>query len=211
MKVDFLTPETGWFSDVANRLGEEVRRKGHECRIVHRHEDLERGELLYILSYLRIVPPHVLDLHEQNIVIHGSDLPSGRGFSPLSWQILENPEEVVFTLFEAAEAVDAGDYYMKRSLPLDGTELFHEWRAKGGALIAEMALEFLERRTALPRIAQEGEGTHYRRRSEADDEVLPDESLAQIFDKLRACDPDSYPVWFTHRGRRYFLRLDPGE
>lgn len=211
MKVDFLTPETGWFSEVATSLVEDARRRGHECRIFHRHEDLDNGELLFILSYLRIIPLETLNFHDQNIVIHGSDLPSGRGFSPLSWQILQNPREVTFTLFEAAEEVDAGDYYLKRSLSLDGTELFHEWRAKSGALIAEMALEFLERHTELPPIAQEGEATTYRRRKEEDDEVLPEESLAQIFDKLRICDPDSYPVWFSHRGRRYFLRLESDE
>lgn len=208
MKVNFLTPSTGWFSSVAEELLREVSQRGYESRQFENHEKLEKGDILYILSYLKIIPQKYLSLHDMNIVIHGSDLPKGRGFSPLSWQISEDSREIVFTLFEAGDEVDSGDYYMKREMKLDGTELFHEWRSKCAAFVSDMALEFLDHKDSYPPSLQSGEATLYPKRGEADDEVLPEHSLEMIFDKLRACDPDRYPVWFRFRGRKYSLRMD---
>jgi methionyl-tRNA formyltransferase len=208
MKVDFLTPSTGWFSSVAEELLREVSQRGHESRQFENHEKLEKGDVLYILSYLKIIPQKYLGLHDMNLVIHGSDLPKGRGFSPLSWQISEDSREIAFTLFEAGDEVDSGDYYMKRKMELDGTELFHEWRSKCAAFVADMALEFLDNTDSHPPSPQSGEATFYPKRGEADDEVLPEHSLEMMFDKLRACDPDRYPAWFRFRGRKYSLRMD---
>ena len=208
MKVDFLTPSTGWFSRVAEELLREVTQRGHESRHFENHEKLEKGDVLYILSYLKIIPKKYLGLHDMNLVIHGSDLPKGRGFSPLSWQISEDSRVIVFTLFEAKDEVDSGDYYMKREMELDGTELFHEWRSKCANFVAEMALEFLDNKDSHPPSSQSGETTFYPKRGEADDEVLPEHSLEMIFDKLRASDSDRYPVWFRFRGRKYSLRMD---
>jgi len=211
LKVAFLTPEEGWFSGTIPSLMDEVGRRGHETRVFHRHEDLERGELLFLLSYLRIVPPEFLSLHKRNVVIHGSDLPKGRGFSPLSWQVSEDARKITFTLFEASEEADVGDYYLKRSMPLNGTELFHEWRAKSAAFIKGMALDFLDRYDEWQAMPQEGEVTHYRKRKRIDEEISPRDILSDVFDKLRASDPNRYPVWFFHRGRRYNLRLEVAE
>lgn len=208
MKVNFLTPSTGWFSSVTEKLLREVSQRGHESRQFENHEKLEKGDILYILSYLKIIPKKYLGLHDMNIVIHGSDLPKGRGFSPLSWQILEDRREIVFTLFEAGDEVDSGDYYIKRKMKLDGTELFQEWRSKCAAFVSDMALEFLDNKDSYTSSLQSGEATFYPKREKADDEVMPEHSLEMMFDKLRACDPERYPVWFRFRGRKYSLRME---
>ena len=33
-------------------------------------------------------------MNKNNIVVHASDLPKGRGFSPMSWQILEGKNKI---------------------------------------------------------------------------------------------------------------------
>ena len=50
----------------------------------------------------------ILALHKNNLVIHASDLPQGKGWSPMPWQIAEGRNDIVFTLFEAVAGVDAG-------------------------------------------------------------------------------------------------------
>ena len=207
MKINILTTSNCWFYNHVKELSQKFC-SGNIVRLFDSHENLVKGDILYILSYLKIIPQKYLGLHDMNIVIHGSDLPKGRGFSPLSWQISEDKREIVFTLFEVGDEVDAGDYYMKRKMSLDGNELFHEWRSKCADFISDMALEFLHNKDNYPPSLQSGEATFYPKRGKADDEVMPEHSLEMMFDKLRACDPDRYPVWFRFRGRKYSLRME---
>ena len=49
-----------------------------------------------------------------------SNLPKGRGFSPLQWQILKN-----ICLIEALFKFDSGNIFLKK-IKLDGFELYDE-------------------------------------------------------------------------------------
>ena len=46
-------------------------------------------ELLIILSFYKIIPEKYLKISRHNLVVHESDLPKGKGHSPLYWQILQ--------------------------------------------------------------------------------------------------------------------------
>ena len=50
-----------------------------------------------------------------------SNLPNGKGFSPLQWQILEGKDDMVIHL--TSEEFDSGDIIDQIELKLDGTEL----------------------------------------------------------------------------------------
>ena len=69
-----------------------------------------------IFSYFKKIPPKYLKFSKFNLVIHGSDLPYGRGMSPISWQILKGKTKIVFTLFEANKEYDRGKYYLKKKI-----------------------------------------------------------------------------------------------
>ena len=176
-----------------------------------KHRELPQGELCFILGYLRIVPEEILSRHKHNLVVHESALPQGRGCSPMGWQILDDERSIVFTLFEAEAGVDSGAIYLQQTLNLDGTELYPEWRAKQAALTAELVAAFLDRYPEIQGRAQTGEPSTFRKRGAEDDELDPNLPLGQLFDQLRICDPDQYPAWFSFRGRRYKLRIDPWE
>ena len=45
---------------------------------------------------------------------HPSNLPKGRGFSPIAWEILNNSDKLTFTLFETNEKVDDGETTIKK-------------------------------------------------------------------------------------------------
>ncbi|HEX8578755.1 MAG TPA: formyltransferase family protein, partial [Allosphingosinicella sp.] len=142
------------------------------------------------------------------IVVHASALPNGRGFSPVVWQILEGLNEIPVSMIFAAEAVDAGDIVMQRTLRLRGHELNDEVRNKLGALIVAMCLDYLALPHPPPGLPQQGEPSWYARRRPQDSRFDPNKTIAEQFNLLRVVDNDRYPAFFEHRGHRYVLKIE---
>lgn len=211
MKINILTSLDAEFAESAKQLQRGLSRFGHKSKIYTDHTAIANGDILFILSYFKILTNVELSLHTNNIVIHASDLPFGRGFSPMSWQIAEGRNLVVFSLFEAAEEIDAGKIYFKRSLELNGAELYFEWKKLQNQMVIEMALDFVARLPDILKqgVAQDGVGNIYRRRNKTDDQLDISKSLSSQFDLLRICNPDRFPAWFTYRGRSFKIRIDP--
>jgi len=53
-----------------------------------------------------------------NLVVHESDLPRGKGFAPVKWQILDGKKEIPVCLLETTEQVDSGDILGKYTFNL---------------------------------------------------------------------------------------------
>ena len=107
-----------WIIPYVIKLKEKIIKKfNFPVKLIYKHEDVIKGEVLCLLSCEKIFKN--LNYNDYNLVIHESDLPSGKGWSPLTWQVLEGKNEIPVTLFEAAESVDAGKIYAKEYLKLN--------------------------------------------------------------------------------------------
>ena len=209
LRIGVLTSPNQWFVPYAKKLADFFG----GARVLFDHEAIEEGfDILFILSYHRIVPPEYLRKNGHNIVVHASDLPKGKGWAPMFWQILEGKNEIPFTLFEAADGVDNGDVYMKRTLKLDGYELNAELRRKQAEFILKMCQEFVKERIYLQKpLPQEGEESFYPKRTPEDSRLDPDKTLREQFNLLRIVDNDAYPAFFEIDGHRYVLKIEKEE
>lgn len=170
-------------------------------------ESRGRGDLLFLISCHEIVPARLRALYRAALVIHASDLPRGRGWSPLVWQILEGRNDIPVTLLEAADPVDSGAIWHQVWLRFQGHELADEIHAAlFAAELALMDFAVANLEDVQPR-SQAGEVSHYRRRVPEDSRLDPAGSLAEQFNLLRVADPDRYPAFFDHLGHRYALRV----
>lgn len=173
-----------------------------DIQLVTRVAELEKlvGEFLFLLSCTEVVRPEVYLRFARACVIHESDLPNGRGWSPLAWQILEGKNEIVISAITCAEQVDRGDILAQRTLRLDGTELYDEINRKRNHIRRQLIMDVIAKNPA-PR-AQAGEPSYYKRRYPADSELDPSRSIEDQFDLLRICDP-RFPPFFKMRGCTY--------
>ena len=206
MKIAILTSPNQWFVSYAQQLQEHI----NHASLFFEHENIsENFDIVFILSYHRIIDTQYLAKHKHNIVIHASDLPQGKGWAPMFWQILEGKNEIPFTMFEASEGVDDGKVYMKKVLNFTGFELNTELRQKQALFIQEMCLDFLKNYDAykIP-CAQEGESTFYPKRSCKDSELDIHKSLYEQFNLLRIVDNEAYPAFFEINGHRYILKIE---
>jgi len=208
MRISILTDNPGsWFVPYGTQLASILTALGHDTTYVFRKEDMPVGEVCFLLSCVRVIEEDYLHRNSNTIVVHASDLPRGKGFAPLQWQILEGRQEIVVTLLEAVAAADAGPYYLKSILRFDGTELHDELRQKLGSAIVEMCVDFVARRDSLKAIRQEGEGSVYPRRTDKDDELDVSKSIQAQFNHFRIADNERCPLYFRHLGQKYIVKI----
>lgn len=170
---------------------------------------LTGGDILFLISCSRIIGSQIRSNYKNTMVVHASDLPKGRGWSPYVWQILEGKSELVFSLIEAVDKVDRGPVWHKSKLHIPREAIFEEI----ADLIAKKQIELIEEGCKLvkagrmPQKQNGGLTSYYPRRTPSDSAVEPGQTIGEIFDLLRVCDPENYPVFFHYRGRRFSLIL----
>lgn len=208
MKITLLTDnENSWFVPYGRSLQQQLSDQGHEVVYVFNVKDVCNGDVCFLLSCVRLVPAAVLSLNRNNIVVHASDLPKGKGFSPLQWQILEGRNEIPLTLFEVVENADAGPYYIKDVISFKGTELLEEMRQTMAEKILEMCVRFIGNFDSIQAIDQSGEETFYRKRTAADDELDVNKTIEAQFNHLRIADNEKFPLYFRHKDEKYILKI----
>lgn len=208
MKITLLLDNPkSWMMPYAKKLGAACKKRGHSVSIVHDASKVSQGDVAFFLSCEKIVPKKIRDRNTHNLVIHESALPKGKGWSPLTWQILEGKNNIPITLFEAVEKIDAGDIYEAGVLKFKGNELVDELREKQGDASIRLALQFLDSYPPRKRKKQKGRSTFYARRNVADSELDPQKTLTEQFDLLRVVDNERYPAFFSHRGQTYVLKI----
>ncbi len=213
MRVDVLTSDRQ--HPIVPRLEAWVAsaRPDHEARLCFDPSELEGGRVLFLVSCARIVGPELRSRYDHSLVLHASDLPRGRGWSPHVWELLGGAEHLTLSLLDAEEPVDSGAIWAKLQVPIDRSWLFEEINAA----LFDAELELMDRALSLvadghqPTPQPEEGSSSYPRRRPSDSEVDPQRPLAELFDQLRLADPIRYPAYFELRGRRYTLELRAAE
>jgi len=179
-----------------------------DARLVTRTAELGEGDFLFLIACQEIVGRALRERFRHVLVIHESDLPAGRGWSPLVWQVLDGAREIPVTLLEAADKVDSGRIWRQLQVGLDGSELAPEInRRVSEAKLALIDWAIRNGDSVEPR-EQTGQPTYYPRRTPADSEIAPDTTFAEAFDLLRIADENRYPAFLRLRGKRYRIRID---
>jgi methionyl-tRNA formyltransferase len=79
-----LTDRMSWINPWVDDLAEEWQAAGHECFIAHQVADAVPADFCFCLSFEGIVSASVRQQYNHTLVVHESDLPNGRGWSPMS-------------------------------------------------------------------------------------------------------------------------------
>ena len=209
LKISVLSAKESWMNSYIPSLLRNLIDLGHELRWIHHHKDLWPGDICLLLSYDRIINQDFLDLHNHNLVVHASDLPEGKGWSPMTWQILGGANSIKLTLFEADADLDSGPIYDQLTIELQGDELLPEWQNIQAEATIELCTRWL---VAFPSSVQSarpqlGDSSEFARRRPDDSKLDTSKGIGEQFDLLRVVDNESYPAFFDLRGRRYRLSI----
>jgi len=131
------------------------------------------------------------------VVFHMTDLPYGRGGSPLQNLIVRGYKETKLTALRCVNGLDAGPIYLKRPLSLAGTA--EEILQNASSLIYEMIIEIVENQP-VP-VQQQGEVVVFKRRHPEDGNLAPLGELNKVYDYIRMLDAEGYPRAFIDTER----------
>lgn len=207
-RVDILCsdpahPVNAWLRRWAQRNGDLAN-----ISILRDKSELTGGDFLFLISCHQIVENELRDEYRHSLVIHASDLPEGRGWSPMIWEVLDGAECITVSLLDAEDGVDTGAVWRKLRLKLDGSELLNELNE----MLFDAELELMDWAlancdTTSPK-PQTGKGSTWRRRTPEDSMIDPTKPLTESFDTIRVSDPERFPAFFTHRGVKYAIKLE---
>jgi methionyl-tRNA formyltransferase len=138
------------------------------------------------------------------VIFHMTDLPFGRGGSPLQNLIVRGKKSTKITALRCVSELDAGPVYLKRPLSLVGTA--EEILLRASDLIAEMIVELVQ--TQPVPVEQQGDVVEFNRRQPRDGNISELDSLTQIFDYIRMLDADGYPNAFIDTSHMHIEFLD---
>ena len=117
LKIQILIDNSNsWMWHYIDKIKNEILRYNSYCKVIDTSEKVEKGDILILLSCEQIFKD--LNLNRFNLVIHESNLPRGKGFSPLTWQVIEGKNKIPICLLEADEKVDSELYISKIILNL---------------------------------------------------------------------------------------------
>ena len=165
---------------------------------VSRLKDLS-ADLVFIPHWSYIIPEEIFEQFEC-IVFHMTDLPFGRGGSPLQNLIVRGFEDTKISGLRVVRDLDAGDIYIKKNLELSGTarEIFE----RSSKVIKVMIEEIIDNK--LEPTPQEGEPTLFSRRKPEEGNISKLEQLEEVYDFIRMLDADSYPKAFLETLKHKF-------
>ena len=207
MQIQCLISKNSWVDDYyKNLIKIKFSTFSKKISIFNNHKKLKKNyDINLIFSYFKKIPPKYLKFSKFNLVIHGSDLPYGRGMSPISWQILKGKTKIVFTLFEANKEYDRGKYYLKKKINFGNKSLLNEIKMKQFNEMVNLYLSF-KKSQKIKLKNQTGKSSYFRLRKSKDSKININKSIKQ-FNLLRIVDNRNYPAYFIYKNKKFKIKI----
>jgi len=150
---------------------------------------------IFFLHWNWLVPESIWSGYEC-VCFHMTDVPYGRGGSPLQNLIARGHKDTVLTALRMIDEMDAGPVYTKRPLSLDGTA--HEIYLRASKLSCEI-IDWMVANEPVP-VAQSGQPVVFKRRNPTQSRLPVAGSMQQVYDHVRMLDAPTYPLAFLDHG-----------
>jgi len=187
-----ILSEKKWNKDLITDLSNNT---SHQWKLINNKDDFTIDNLKKINPSKIFIPHWSYTIHEKIfnnfdcIVFHMTDLPFGRGGSPLQNLIVRGIYKTKISAIKVVKELDAGPIYLKKDLELFGSaeEIF----IRANRIISEMIKEIIEK--DLQPFEQEGEPIYFKRRKKEQSSINNLNNINKIYDYIRMLDAEGYP------------------
>lgn len=134
------------------------------------------------------------------VVFHMTDLPYGRGGSPLQNLISRGIQSTVISAIRVNEGIDCGNVYLKEKIDISTGSAEEIFMRMSKLIFTKMIPEILT--SDLKPRPQDGESVYFDRRlpEQSDLLKLSPKSIDELYDFIRMLDGEGYPKAFLKSG-----------
>lgn len=185
----------------SRRVFEEIRTLPDQWHLISRKEELTpelletiQASFVFFLHWSWVVPDPIIE-HYRCVCFHMTDVPYGRGGSPLQNLIVRGHRKTKLSALRMTKELDAGPVYRKKDLSLEGGAegIYVRATELAAGMIAKLTSSDVDPEP------QAGDPVLFRRRRASDSELPRLETLWGVFDFIRMLDADGYPPAYVDR------------
>lgn len=168
------------------------------------------GSALLSIGFPYLISSELLELFHPALNLHPTLLPNYRGPTTGAYILLNDERESGSTVHHMTAGMDRGDIVAQSRVALTCFDTIRSLQRKVYAEEPQLVINAL---TAIEsgthtRPQDESMASEYpKRRTPADSEVDPTRPLIDLFNHIRACDPQDFPAFFIYNGERVCIRL----
>lgn len=150
-----------------------------------------------------IIPKQIYENYNC-VVFHMTDLPFGRGGSPLQNLLVRGIYDTKISAIRVASGIDTGDVYLKEPIDISYGSAQEIFMRVSQTVFNEMIPRFLAEQ--LEPEPQNGEVVEFKRRTPEQSEIPIGLSQRQMYDYIRMLDGEGYPPAYisTPQGKLVF-------
>ena len=192
-----LLSSRSWDGALADRLSQRLDRPvkmiNSPCDLTQKAIEQINPQWIFVPHWSNLIPESIWGAWP-TVIFHMTDLPYGRGGSPLQNLIVRGRSTTMISALRCGSGLDTGDIYLKERLDLFGTaeEIF----LRVDALI-ELMIERIVREDPVAK-PQEGEPVLFNRRTpdQSNLAICPTGDMSSWYDQIRMLDAQGYPHAF---------------
>ncbi len=163
------------------------------------------------LGFPYLFPQSFINQARFIVNVHGTLLPKYRGACTLNWIIENDEQESGVTVHFVDSGCDTGNIILQRSFPLSifdtGKSLYRKTLEFEPEVVCE-ALKILYTNNNIPLISQKNlECKQYPNRKPFHSELDISKPLMNLYNQIRASDPEKYPAYFFINGEKVCIKI----
>jgi methionyl-tRNA formyltransferase len=168
-------------------------------------------DILISCGFPYLIEREVLDIVPFAVNLHPSLLPRYRGFRSGPYIIINGEDKTGVTVHFMDEGIDSGDIILQKEIKLTKFDTTRSMQRKTRAIEGPVLYEALRllKTGKYERIAQdESKATIYTHLRMPEDSLIDwHRPLKQLYNEIRACDPDDYPAHFFVKGEKICIKM----
>ena len=199
-----LLSEKSWHDDLFVSLSKNKNQKWFRIKKRNAFNLKKINEInpnkIFIPHWSYIIPKSIFNKFIC-IVFHMTDLPFGRGGSPLQNLIIREIKSTKISAILINEGIDSGPIYEKKPLKLNGTaqQIFN----RSVPIIEKMINNIINKK--LKPTPQKGEIIEFKRRTPKESDLKLISNLSKVYDHIRMLDAENYPNAFLENKNLKFM------
>ena len=165
-------------------------------------------DVIIALGYTKKIDLKKLKRFKSKLLIHESNLPKGRGHSPVKHQIAYlKKKKIHCKLIEISNRIDSGDIWLSDYFMVKKTDLYDDIKLKQFQTSLRLINRLIKKKKNIKIKKQVGRPTYFKKLKEIDDKININKSVKSQFDKMRSTDYKNHTNFFIINNQKIYLKL----